>query len=139
MPIQIILNPMRQSDAAINDLAAELSRVIRGEWKLLALSARYWLLIRFPRHDDVTDHPLRSAGGNQDGKGRTLWFERDHEILGIGATPSEAARSVLTGIGVLRLQARQVFDVEHRKHLLFRDLNSGRDLWPDQLVPTLRH
>jgi hypothetical protein len=133
--MEILLNPSRHSDAKIIDLCRAIAAIVHGEVELLALSARYWLLIRYG-DSGVIDHDLREAAGHEGGKALLPWYERDHEVLGIGETPSDAARNIIAGGRGARLRAHQVCGVDHRKHLVFRNLDSRRILWPEDLAPS---
>ena len=119
------------------DLCRAVGQIVHREWQFLALTAQFWLLICYER-SDVGDHPLREAGGNPDGKSLLPWYERKHEILGIGSSPVAAAANILRGGRGARLRAQQVIGEDLRKHLVFRDLDSHGILWPDQLSPSLK-
>jgi hypothetical protein len=80
----------------------------------------------------IVDHALREAGGGEGGKAALRWYERNHEVVGIGATPQDAARAVLTGGRGARLKGMQIAGIEDRRmHLVFKSLDTGRVVWPD--------
>jgi hypothetical protein len=134
MPIQIMLDPTRDSDLRSVDLLRRISATVHTPWELIALAQNYWLLVSYRRKvGDVVDHPLGEQGGRSDGKSLLPWHQRDHEILGIGRTPADAAALLLRSGKSARLQARQIVDEFHRKHIVFKDLDTNRVLWPDQL------
>jgi hypothetical protein len=136
MGIQILLDPHRDKDVRAVDLCRRISATVRMPWELIALAKNYWLLVSYRRSvGDVVDHPLGSQGGRSDGKSLLPWYQRDHEILGIGRTAADAADSILRSGRSCRLQARQIVDEFHRKHIVFRDLDSGITLWPDEIRP----
>jgi hypothetical protein len=134
MPLQIILNPRKDDDHKLVDLCRKISNTVHRRWEILALSKGFWMLIAY-HHSvrDVVDHPLRQQGGREDGKSLLPWYERDHEILGIGKSPADCADLLLRRGKSARLRARQVFGEDRQKHLVFKDLDTGVILWPDQL------
>ena len=134
MGIQILISPERDRDQRSVDLLRRISATVHTPWELIALARDYWLLVSYRRTvGDVVDHPLREQGGRSDGNSLLPWYQRDHEVLGIGRTPADAAASILKTGQSARLQARQVIGEDHRKHIVFKDLDSNRVFWPDQL------
>lgn len=135
MPIQIMLSPMHDRDRRMVDLCRKISRTVTREWEFIALNSRCWLLVAYHRAvGDVVDHPLRQQGGHEGGKAILPWHQREHEVLGIGHSPPDAARMVLQRGKSLRLRAKQIFDQYRNKHLVFTDLDTGQILWPDQIA-----
>jgi hypothetical protein len=77
---------------------------------------------------------LGEAGGHEAGKAQLAWYERNHEVLGFGHSPSEACASILRRGKSARLRAIRRADADSgRMRLLFRDLDSNRVYFPDQL------
>lgn len=108
--------------------------LLEKPFELRALSGRFWLLIVF-YDSGVVDHPLGVEGsGNPHGKATLAWYERDHEILGFGHTIGEACAGILRRGISARLRAIRRADAEtHQMRLLFKDLDSNRVFFPDQL------
>ena len=111
-----------------------VSRAVLGrEFELRALSGQFWLLVLFYA-DGIVDHPLGEAGGHPGGKAQLAWYERNHEILGFGHSPSEACAGILRRGHSARLRAIRRADANsNRMRLLFKDLDSNRVYFPDQL------
>lgn len=126
-PISTVLSP--QTDRGMVDLCRTLERKIRHPWELKQLPFGWILVVYFD--SGVGDHPLRQDGGREDGKCALVWYERKHEVVGIGATPAEAAQPVILDGKGLRLRAIQVVGLEDRKrHLVFKSLDTGQIIWP---------
>jgi hypothetical protein len=135
MPIlQNALAPVKNQGLA--DLCRELSRrITRGTWELKQFPFGFLLVVYFDT--GIGDHQLRELGGREDGKCALKWYERNHEVVGIGKDPRTAARPVLSDGRGLRLRALQVAVVEDRRmHLVFKNLDTGAIVWPDELLVT---
>ena len=134
MPIQILVDGRNPRDKGFQDMLRAVSRAVLGrEFELRALSGTFWLLVLFYA-DGIVDHPLGLAGGHTGGKAQLAWYERRHEILGYGHTPSEACAGILRRGTSARLVAIRRADAETgRMRLLFKDLDSNRVFFPDQL------
>lgn len=124
--------PVRNKGLA--DLCRELSRrITRGTWEIKQFPFGFLLVVYFD--SGIGDHQLGELGGRDDGKCALKWYERVHEVVGIGRDPQTAARPILTDGKGLRLKAMQVAGVEDRRmHLVFKNLDTGQIVWPDQLL-----
>lgn len=135
MGLEILLNPRHARDERMIDLCRRVSSVVtRGEIEFIALAGDFWMLLCF-FDSGLSDHPLREQGGGQDGKGILPWYQRNHEVLGLGRSPADAAALILQRSRSVRLKARQITGGDNRKHIVFVDLDTREILWPDQLGP----
>jgi hypothetical protein len=134
MPVTIMLDSRNPRDTGMQDMCRHISATLGGrEWVLWALAADFWLLIQF-LDSGIVDHPIGEGGGNSLGKAVLPWYQRDHEILGYGRTPHEAATGILRRGQSARLKGIRRANAETGKmSLLFRDLDSNRVFFPDQL------
>jgi hypothetical protein len=115
-----------------------VGQFLHRPWKFLALAPDLWLLVKF-RDTGIVDHPLREAGGGPEGKAELKWYQRRHEVVGIGSSPAEAAHGILSGGKGARLRAKQVRSVEDRRlHLVFYSMDNGAPFVPTRNIPTLR-
>jgi hypothetical protein len=120
-------------DLGLADLCRKLTKKLSHPWELKQLPFGFLLVIYFD--SGVGDHPLRDAGGNEGGKCTLNWYERNHEVLGIGKTPQDASRAVLLDGKGARLRAMQIAGIEDRRmHLVFRNLDTKEIVWPDRLL-----
>ena len=134
MPIQIMIDGRNPRDRGFQDMLLAVSRAVLGrEFEIRSLTGSFWFLVLF-FSDGIVDHPMGTAGGHPDGKAQLPWYERKHEILGYGHTPSEACAGILRRGQSTRLVAIRRADAETGKmRLLFRHLDSNRVYYPDQL------
>ncbi len=124
-------------DRGLADLCRELSRrITRGTWELKQFPFGFLLVVYFD--SGIGNHQLGELGGREDGKCALKWYERDHEVVGLGKTPQAAARPIFLDGKGLRLKAMQVAGVDDRRmHLVFKQIDTGKILWADQLVTML--
>jgi hypothetical protein len=109
----------------IVDLCSRVEKILPKPWKFILLGPEIVMLVKF--YDaGITDHPLREAGGGADGKAELKWYERRHEVVGIGDSPVRAAYDILSGGKGARLVAMSVPSLQDgRKHLVFKSLDTG--------------
>lgn len=134
MPITIILDERNPRDRGFQDMLRRVSGLLLGrEFEVKGLAADLWFLVVF-YDSGVIDHPLGADGGNAEGKASVPWYDRKHEVLGYGATPSDACAGILRRGKSARLKAIRRADAESGKMcLLFKDLDTNLVYYPDQL------
>lgn len=117
------------ADRKIVDLCAAIERQIKHPWELKQFPFGWLLVVYFD--SGVDDHPLREQGGNDSGKCLVPWYDRKHEVVGVGATPQAAARAVLSDGKGARLRAMQIcFVGESKRRLAFKHLDTGLMYYP---------
>ena len=133
MSVTVFLRKTDPREAGAVDLCDRVSALLHGEWEFRGLTAHFWLLIRYYR-SGIIDHPLRETAGHEGGKGLLPWYDREHEVVGIGRDPSDAASGILRGGKGARLRGIRRAGEDLQMHLLFKDLDSDRVFWPDEAM-----
>ena len=133
MPVTVFLRRTDPRECGAIDLCDRISAIVHGPWEFRGLKRDFWLLIRYYR-SGVIDHPLGETAGHEGGKGLLPWYDRDHEVIGIGIDPTDAASAILRGGRGARLRGIRRAGEDLQMHLLFKDLDSGRVFYPDDAL-----
>lgn len=119
-----------QKDRGIVDTCRAVERlVVPRDFKFFQYPFGWILVVFFD--SGVVDHPMRELAGHEGGKGELHWFERKHEVVGVGASPEMAARDIIGGGKGARLKGERVFFVgDSQPHLIFKHLDSKQIFTP---------
>jgi hypothetical protein len=132
--ITIMFDERNPRDKGYQDMLRKVSAMVLGRpFEIRALTGSFWYLVVFYDRG-IVDHPMGADAGNPDGKATLAWYERTHEVLGYGHSPSEACAGILRRSQSARLVGIRRADAETGKmRLLFRHLDTGAVYYPDQL------